>query len=47
MFDAELDGFKTGIDLRAYAAAQGYELDRKASRTSTNPRRSRAPSRGR
>jgi len=31
MFDAELDGFKTGIDLRAYAASQGYELDRKAS----------------
>jgi len=31
MFDAELESFKTGIDLRAYAAAQGYELDRKAS----------------
>jgi len=29
--DAELEGFKTGIDLRAYAAAQGYQLDRKAS----------------
>jgi len=31
MFDAELDTFKTGIDLRAYAAAQGYQLDRKES----------------
>lgn len=31
MFDTELEGFKTGIDLRAYAASQGYELDRKAS----------------
>lgn len=31
MFDAELESFKTGIDLRAYAAAQGYQLDRKAS----------------
>jgi len=29
--DAELESFKTGIDLRAYAAAQGYQLDRKAS----------------
>jgi Toprim-like/Protein of unknown function (DUF3991) len=31
MFDAELDNFKTNIDLRAYAAAQGYALDAKAS----------------
>ena len=31
MFDAELDSFKTNIDLRAYAAAQGYALDAKAS----------------
>jgi hypothetical protein len=31
MFDAELDSFKSGIDLRAYAASQGYELDRKES----------------
>lgn len=31
MFDAELESFKTGIDLRAYAATQGYQLDRKAS----------------
>jgi len=29
--DAELDSFKTNIDLRGYAAAQGYQLDRKAS----------------
>ncbi|HEX4065909.1 MAG TPA: DUF3991 and TOPRIM domain-containing protein [Acidobacteriaceae bacterium] len=29
--DAELGSFKTNIDLRAYAAAQGYQLDRKAS----------------
>ena len=31
MFDAELDKFKTSIDLRAYAAGQGYQLDDKAS----------------
>jgi hypothetical protein len=31
MFDQELEDFKTGIDLRAYAASQGYELDRKES----------------
>jgi hypothetical protein len=31
MFDAELDKFKTAIDLRAYAAGQGYQLDRKES----------------
>ena len=31
MFDAELDSFKNGIDLRSYAAAQGYRLDRKES----------------
>jgi len=31
MADAELESFKTGIDLRAYAAGQGYQLDRKAS----------------
>jgi len=30
MFDPELERFKT-IDLRAYAAGQGYQLDRKAS----------------
>jgi hypothetical protein len=29
--DSELESFKTGIDLRAYAAAHGYELDRKES----------------
>ena len=29
--DAELESFKTNIDLRAYAAAQGYQLDRKES----------------
>jgi hypothetical protein len=29
--DAELSSFKTAIDLRAYAASQGYQLDRKAS----------------
>ena len=27
MFDAELEDFKTKIDLRAYAAGQGYHLD--------------------
>ena len=31
MFDAELDNFKTNIDLRAYAAAQGFALDARAS----------------
>jgi hypothetical protein len=31
MFDPELEYFKTSIDLRAYAAAQGYVLDRKES----------------
>jgi len=31
MFDPELENFKTGIDLRAYAAGQGYQLDRKES----------------
>ena len=31
MFDAELDTFKKAIDLRAYAAGQGFELDRKES----------------
>src|ERR1700678_4510782 len=31
MADIELESFKTNIDLRAYAAAQGYELDRKES----------------
>ena len=31
MFDAELESFKTAIDLRAYAATQGYVLDRKES----------------
>jgi len=31
MIDAELESFKTNIDLRAYAAGQGYQLDRKES----------------
>lgn len=31
MFDAELGSFKTNIDLRVYAAGQGYQLDAKAS----------------
>ena len=31
MVDVELENFKTNIDLRAYAAGQGYELDRKDS----------------
>ena len=31
MFDAELESFKTTIDLRTYAAGQGYQLDRKES----------------
>jgi hypothetical protein len=31
MFDAELDKFKSSIDLRAYAASQGYQLDPKES----------------
>ena len=31
MFDTELESFKIGIDLRAYAAEQGYQLDRKES----------------
>ena len=31
MFDSELESFKNGIDLRAYAAEQGYQLDRKES----------------
>ena len=31
MFDAELESLKRDIDLRAYAAGQGYELDRKDS----------------
>ena len=31
MIDAELENFKTGIDLRAYAASQGYALDAKES----------------
>src|SRR5580704_8070887 len=31
MFDPELESFKTRIDLRAYAAGQGYVLDRKES----------------
>lgn len=31
MFDSELDSFKSNIDLRAYAASQGYQLDRKES----------------
>lgn len=29
--DSELENFKKGIDLRAYAAGQGYALDRKSS----------------
>jgi hypothetical protein len=36
MFDVELDDFKTKIDLRAYAAAEGYEIDKRdSSRGST------------
>lgn len=31
MFDPELESFKTGIDLRAYAASQGFQLDARAS----------------
>ncbi len=31
MFDPELESFKTSIDLRAYAATQGYTVDRKES----------------
>jgi Protein of unknown function (DUF3991) len=31
MIDPELESFKTSIDLRAYAASQGYVLDRKES----------------
>jgi len=31
MSDPELESFKTGIDIRAYAAGQGYQLDGKAS----------------
>lgn len=31
MFDPELESFKTSIDLRAYAADQGYTLDRRES----------------
>jgi hypothetical protein len=31
MFDPELEQFKTSIDLRAFAAAEGYRLDRKKS----------------
>jgi hypothetical protein len=31
MFDPELESFKTSIDLRAYAASQGYVLNRKES----------------
>jgi hypothetical protein len=31
MFDPELESFKTAIDLRAYAAGQGYALDAKES----------------
>ena len=36
MFDTELDNFKTNIDLRAYAAGQGYQLDRKESWTGSD-----------
>ena len=31
MFDSELEDFKTRIDLRSYAAGQGYQLDQKSS----------------
>ena len=31
MFDAELESFKTSIDLRAYAASLGYAIDRRES----------------
>lgn len=30
--DHELEAFRTGIDLRAYAATLGYSLDRRESR---------------
>jgi hypothetical protein len=30
-YDAELENFKTKIDLRAYAAGQGFQLDAKNS----------------
>jgi hypothetical protein len=29
--DSELESFKTSIDLRAYAAGQGYQIDKRAS----------------
>ena len=42
MADAELEEFKTRIDLREYAAQLGYELDRKeSSRCSSVMRRNR------
>lgn len=31
MFDPELESFKNGIDLRAYAAGQGYQIDKRDS----------------
>src|SRR5580658_6086196 len=31
MFDAELESFKISIDLRSYAASQGYVLDSRSS----------------
>jgi hypothetical protein len=40
--DEELERFKREIDLRAYAAAQGYELDKRESGRSTAVRRPEA-----
>lgn len=40
--DLELESFKSRIDLRAYAAGQGYQLDRKASWTGSSVMRNNA-----
>ena len=40
--DTELDDFKSRIDLREYAAAQGYELDRRESSRGSSVMRSAA-----
>ena len=42
MHDAELESFKTTIDLRAYAAGQGYQLDAKNSWRGTSVMRHRS-----
>ena len=39
--DSELEAFKTAIDLRTYAAALGYELDRRESWRGSSVLRSR------